>query len=268
MGSSRTPVVISTSSKNSTSSKPTKRISDSSGKSTNHIPDDDDDDLKVGPGTPLTTGTTVPVGHCLVNEKWRSSPALVENIRKKLAISYTDGMGVADFQPGNNTIIMIWSEAEIVLGEAHLKEKLKKFYKQKRDRAAVVVFHKTPLTSQYLPSLEQLALLDFTLPVVPLVNLNEELGQVLQQFEAVSRKQKNPFRVEQNEKKKLENVHKNILLATLSIPGVGEKKARLLLKKFGTLRGIARAKRHELTELVGDNLARGIDDFFRRKNTV
>ena len=40
-----------------------------------------------------------------------------------------------------------------------------------------MVFAKTPLTSQYLPRLEQLATLDYTLPVVPLANLKEELGR-------------------------------------------------------------------------------------------
>jgi len=189
----------------------------------------------------------------------------MENVKKRLTVLYVDGMGVVDFQPGNNTIIMLWTEAEIVREEAYLTEKLKKFYKQKKDRAAVVVFAKTPLTSQYLPRLEQLATLDYTLPVVPLANLKEELGQLLQQFESVSRKQKNPFRVEQT---RLENVHKNLLLAVMALPGVREDTARKLLGRFGSIRGVARAKRYELAEVVGENLSRGIDDFFRRKNTV
>ena len=81
----------------------------------------------------------------------------------------------------------------------------------------------------------------------------------------VSRQAKNPFRVE---KKKMENSDKNILLALMAIPNLGEKKARALLKKFGSLRGVARARVGEMEEVVGSSLAKGIEDFFRRKNTV
>ena len=82
----------------------------------------------------------------------------------------------------------------------------------------------------------------------------------------MSRQELNPF--ESDLGKKMENSDKNILLALMAIPNLGEKKARALLKKFGSLRGVARARAGEMEGVVGSSLAKGIEDFFRRKNTV
>merc|ERR1719508_80788 len=233
--------------------------------------DEEEDDFKSipKPATDLASGVKVPIGHCFVNEKWRGT-ALATNINKLLTVKLMDGLGVADFQPGNNTLVMLLSEADIIREEKFLLQKMKQLYKQKQDLvkkqnvAAVIVFAKTPLTEQYLSKVEQLAVLEFSIPVIPLNDVNEEIGQVLEQLGTVSRQAKNPFRVE---KKKMENLDKNILLALMAIPNLGEKKARALLKKFGSLRGVARARAGEMEEVVGSGLAKGIEDFFRRKNT-
>jgi len=227
-------------------------------------------DFKLITPTPLATGVSVPLGHCIVSEKWRGTKT-AESINKVMKVTYMDGMGVADFQPGNTTIVMLWGEAEIIRGEDFLKEKLKKLYKQKDDsirQTAVIIFSKSDLTSQYLQEIEQLSVIEFGIPIVPLVKVEEEIGQLMQQFEIVCRKTKNPFRVDQNEKKKMDNIQNNILLALVKIPNLSEKKARELLKRFGSLKGVARAKQYELAEVLGTNMARGVADFFKRKNTV
>jgi len=235
---------------------------------------DEEDDFQSNPkpATQLASGVKVPIGHCFVNEKWRGTP-VASNINKMLTVKFMDGLGVADFQPGNNTLVMLLAEADIVREEKFVLEKMKKLYKQKEDLikkqnvAAVIVFAKTPTTDQYLPRVEQRAVLDFSIPVIPLNDVNEEIGQVLQQLGNVSRQAKNPFRVDL-EKKKLDNSDKNILLALFAIPNLGEKKARALLKKFGSIRGLARARAREMEAVVGSGLAKGIEEFFRRKNTV
>ena len=40
-----------------------------------------------------------------------------------------DGLGVADFQPGNNTLVMLLSEADIIREEKFLLQKMKQLYK-------------------------------------------------------------------------------------------------------------------------------------------
>merc|ERR1719186_306873 len=214
---------------------------------------DEEDDFKSTsskPATDLASGLKVPIGHCFVNEKWRGT-AITTNINKLLTVKLMDGLGAADFQPGNNTLVMLLSEADIIREEKFLLQKMKQLYKQKQELVkkknvvAVIVFAKTPLTEQYL---------------------SKEIGQVLEQLGTVSRQESNPFEGDL-EKKKMENSDKNILLALMAIPNLGEKKARALLKKFGSLRGVARARAGEMEEVVGSGLAKGIEDFFRRKNT-
>ena len=96
-----------------------------------------------------------------------------------------DGLGVVDFQPGNNTLVMLLSEADIIREEKFLLQKMKQLYKQKQELVkkqnvvAAIVFAKTPLTEQYLSKVEQLAVLEFSIPVIPLNDVNEEIGQVL-----------------------------------------------------------------------------------------
>merc|ERR1719186_433119 len=154
----------------------------------------DEDDFKSTskPATDLASGVKVPIGHCFVNEKWRGT-AVATNINKMLTVKLMDGLGVPDFQPGNNTLVMLLSEADIIREEKFLLQKMK-----------------------------------------------------------------HPFRVDL-EKKKMENSDKNILLALMAIPNLGEKKARALLKKFGSLRGVARARAGEMEEVVGSGLAKGIE---------
>ena len=190
-----------------------------------------------------------------------------------MTVKFMDGLGAADFQPGNKTIVMVLTEADIVREEKFVIEKIKKLYKQKEEQvkkqnvAAVIIFSKTPITEQYLQRIEQISVLEFSIPLVPLSDMNEEIGQVLQQLGNVSRQTKNPFRVDP-EKKKMESSDKNILLALFAIPNLGEKKARALLNKFKSIRGIARARASEMEDVVGVGLAKGIEDFFRQKNKM
>merc|ERR1719186_902692 len=184
---------------------------------------DDEDDFKSTskPATDLVSGVKVPIGHCFLNEKWRGT-AVATNINKMLTVKLMDGLGAADFQPGNNTLVMLLSEADIIREEKFLLQKMKQLYKQKQELvkkqnvAAVIVFAKTPLTEKHLSKVEQLAGLEFSIPVIPLNDVNEEIGQVLEQLGTVSRQEKNPF----EEKNKMENSDKNLLLALMAIPNL------------------------------------------------
>merc|ERR1719186_1933201 len=95
---------------------------------------DDEDDFKSTskPATDLASGVKVPIGHCFVNEKWRGT-AVATNINKMLTVKLMDGLGVADFQPGNNTLVMLLSEADIIREEKFLLQKMKQLYKQKQE---------------------------------------------------------------------------------------------------------------------------------------
>ena len=46
------------------------------------------------------------------------------------------------------------------------------------------------------------------------------------------------------------------------IPGIGPRRRRALLTKFGSLAGVRRATREELEQVVGANAARAVIDYF------
>ena len=56
--------------------------------------------------------------------------------------------------------------------------------------------------------------------------------------------------------------------ALCAIPNLGEEKARALLKKFRSIRGVAGARAGEMEDVVGTGLAREIEDYFGQKNTA
>ena len=61
---------------------------------------------------------------------------------------------------------------------------------------------------------------------------------------------------------------KDLLHSMCKITGMEEKKSCNLLKKIDLIQKIARVKNPKLSDVLGANLARGVEDFFRKKNTL
>ena len=128
----------------------------------------------------------------------------------------------------------------------------------------VILFHVTEITQPFLASVQSLCVLDFSMAFVPLYS-QDSLPQLLISMKDAS-KTKNPFKTERSTGTRCAN--KDVLIVLMAIPGVGEKHARRLLEKFGSLRGIAAASQAELSPAVGDRLASGVANFLDRRNTV
>ena len=162
------------------------------------------------------------------------------------------------------------AEADIIGGLENIKSKFEKVSKIKRregNAVIVIMYLKTDLTTQYFKEFQNEIVMKMGLAIVP-VTCTDQLGQMLQQFQLADSKS-NPFQFSvQKSGEKSSTVHKDILLAVCKIPGLGEKKSRNLLNSFDSLRKISRAKEQELAPVIGPNLAKGVEDFFRRKNTT
>eukprot|EP00088_Acartia_fossae_P036794 TRINITY_DN37991_c0_g1_i1.p1 TRINITY_DN37991_c0_g1~~TRINITY_DN37991_c0_g1_i1.p1 ORF type:complete len:133 (-),score=7.09 TRINITY_DN37991_c0_g1_i1:224-622(-) len=130
-------------------------------------------------------------------------------------------------------------------------------------RIPVVIFQLTEITRHCFQQIQSLCVLDFSISLIPVSNV-EQIPQLLERFK-VSSKIKNPFKIDRNPSM---NVDKEMLLVLLKVPDVGEKTARTLLDKFGTVRGVASASEAELTRAVGARLARGLHNYFNRKNYI
>jgi len=51
----------------------------------------------------------------------------------------------------------------------------------------------------------------------------------------------------------------------LGVKGIGEKRAKLLLSKFGSIEGIKQAPIEELEKIVGKNIARNLKEFLSKE---
>ena len=131
------------------------------------------------------------------------------------------------------------------------------------DNQVNFIFHQTYLTKQYFQSFQEKIVVENDDNILPVQSL-ESCPQIIQQFQLASSK-RNPF-IKETETEPT-NLHKDILVSVCEIPGMGEKRSRQLLTKFSSLKKISRATQAEIHPVLGPNFARGVEDFFRKRNS-
>ena len=243
--------------------------------------DVDDDDF-VGPhekkaekknsGDEVFADINFPQGRCLAHPRWKGTN-LAKELDKVMPILYFDGMGPVDFQPAPNVSVIYLGESDLVTGGAtglnvveKVKERVVKAAGGRGGRSNLkffCVFQKSPLSLPILAEL-QLTLLPLPVSAIPIQNPLLHLPQLLFQLFTAD-KTRNPFSVAISEakSKNMGRTDKDLLLTVCKIPGMREPKARQLLAEKGSLKAIGRAKAADLV-CLGPNLARGVEDFFKR----
>ena len=124
-------------------------------------------------------------------------------------------------------------------------------------------------------NVQNFCVIELGLPFIPIgENINRHISQVILQLINVSnpsKRRKNPFKfgtLPQNKKdhKKaniVETADQQICKTIQTIPGMGEKKARLLIQKFGSLYDISNQPAETLAKVVGVATANSTYNFFR-----
>ena len=217
-----------------------------------------------------------PHGHCLVHPKWKSTP-LAKELDKVMPVHLYDRMGPIDFQPAPNVSVIYLGEGDLVTSEGpskingveKVKERLREAEEGKGGRSNLkvfCVFLKSPISLPHLADL-QVALLSFSVSLIP-ISSPLLLPQLLVQLFTAD-KEKNPFAaaISETKSKNRGRQDKDLLLAVCKIPGMKETKARQLLDEKGSLKAIGRAKAADLG-FLGPNLARGVEDFFKRNTRL
>jgi len=192
-----------------------------------------------------------------------------KNISKLMTVNLVGGLGVVDFQPSPTIAVIFLAEGDIICGTGSLVVKLQKLAKLKSQNPKMVtacIFLRTELSVQYFESFQKKIVLEFSSVILPITN-QDQVPQLLQQL-FLAESHKNPFQVQPLTHQPSSRQHKDLLLAVCKIPGLGEKKSRNLLQKMDSIRKIARARNPELCSILGPNLARGVEDFFRKRNTI
>ena len=110
-----------------------------------------------------------------------------------------------------------------------------KIDKMQEDKKGIEVFiyHKMPSTQQYFPVFQNELVIIRGASIVPLSS-ESQIPQFLQQLQNADLKS-NPFDFNHKESETRNKIHTDILLSLCKIPRMGEKKARMLLEKFGTI---------------------------------
>ena len=229
-----------------------------------------------------------PQGHCLVHQRWKSTQ-LAKELDKVLPVHLYDGMGPVDFQPAPNVSVIYLGESDFVTGSFGV-EKAKERFRQAEDGRGgrnnlkiFCVFQKSPISLPHLADLQvclsfylfvshladlQVALLSFSVSLMPISSPLLHLPQLLVQL-FTAEKSKNPFATALSEAKSKNSGRKDkdLLHAVCKIPGVKETKARQLLAEKSSLKAIGRARAADLG-CLGPNLARGVEDFFKRNTRL
>jgi len=211
--------------------------------------------------------TLLPYGQCIVHERWKGHQ-ITKLMTKDFQVNFDDGNDLIDFQPSSHQFVSLLSESDIVMGVDEVRKKLARLYKwtvegKSGERQPIAIYHSTDLTRPYFYSIQNLCVLDFSIPLIPVERL-EQIPQLMESFMTSSRVS-NPLRVDRIPDY---NIDKESLLALMNVPNLDEKSARKLLEEFGCLRGVAVAREDELAQVVGPRLARGLHSFLRTKSSV
>ena len=125
-------------------------------------------------------------------------------------------------------------------------------------------------------NVQKFCVIELSLPFIPIPeNINRHIPQVILQLIDVSnptKRRKNPFKfgvVPKNKKdvKKpgiiVESTEMHVCKTLQTIPGISEKKAKLLIEKFGSIYDISDQSVETIAKVVGVSTATSIYNFFR-----
>ncbi|XP_014676480.1 PREDICTED: Fanconi anemia core complex-associated protein 24-like [Priapulus caudatus] len=215
-----------------------------------------DQNASKGIATPTVgrNGLRVPVGHILVEEKWRTTN-LVQKL-ENVNVLYEDCLGVVDFYPSSDTAVVYLAEADLVRGNGY-RRKLVKLQKVRSVRG-VILTEKTSISQQYYTPLQRFAVQELGLIVVPVSNQDEAAHFLSQLVIAEGKINANPFR----RKKASCNIDTQLLATMQCIPCLGEIKARQLLERFHSIKSICDAPLEDVIKVVGPACAARVRSFY------
>lgn len=228
--------------------------------------DSDDDFRQTEKSRNVVQTCSIPSGHCLLHQRWKNQN-VVQSISKVFTVKFIDDLPLADFQPSSKTFVVFLDVPDIVSGLESMKPKLDKISEFKIGNTTinwVFIYLKNDFTLQYFAVFQREIVINRGHIILPIAEV-DQVGQILQQFQ-IADTRSNPFEFSPK-KTTSTSIHKDILLAVCKVPGLGEKKSRQLLNKIDTIRKLSRAGESELKPILGPNVASGVEDFFKRKNT-
>lgn len=193
----------------------------------------------------------------MANRRWTGTE-LLRSLRSKLTVLYIEISDcVVDFYPSGQTAVVYLTESDILtLNDA--KRRVAKLRKS-RGVSHRILYEKTAMTQQYFLDFQKMIVIDCKMDIFP-VSSNREAGDyILKMASQDQTPSKNPFRAKPGSYKNAPDPA--ILQAVMLFPKIGESKAKLLLEKFKSIRGITDASVEELSHVVGLATAKTLKQF-------
>ncbi|KAK3089475.1 hypothetical protein FSP39_003910 [Pinctada imbricata] len=139
---------------------------------------------------------------------------------------FQENLGVLDFYATNNQGILYINEADMVTATGY-RRKLAKLRKANKINV-LVLFEKTPASTQYFPAAQKFCALELGFSVLPVPG-QKQAGTILASMvHNESRLDSNPY----CKKRKATSLDKAMLDTVQAIPKLGQIKARALLENF------------------------------------
>ena len=166
-----------------------------------------------------------------------------------------------DFKPCDGVCVLFVAEAEYAgISEAY-KPRVARAYRARGDAKLVVMVERSQLADTSFYDVQEIVAMDLDLPLIPVSGDGAALAQTLASMARVSHRP-NPF-MRDNSKRR--NVHLELVETMSLVPQIGQKRARQLLVKFGSIKGVAEASITDLAKVLGFAVARNVHRFFSLK---
>ena len=140
---------------------------------------------------------------------------------------------------------------------------------------SVVICSRSPDSIKHFNDVQNFCVIELGLPFIPITeNINHQITQVILQIIDVSnpsKRRKNPFKFGVTPQNKTESKKKSTLTITnteqqtiktlCTIPNLGEKKAKQLLLRFGSIYEISNQSAETMAKVVGVSTATSVYNF-------
>ena len=196
---------------------------------------------------PSLKGAKAPPGHIILNLKHNGSPLSRHLQDAGLKLLYDDSISIIDCYPSSRCALLIAMETDLI-NQDHLAAKIKKLSKFGQQR--ILLVEETDSSRQYVRELQiELALSGEAQLII--VNSLKDIALVVAGL-VHTENHSNPYT---QRPKQSVTPDESLLSFVKSLPGVGDKKALELLKRFQSFHGIATASEADLAAVVGKSSA-------------
>lgn len=203
-------------------------------------------------------GLSLPPGHVMVNPRWTGTE-LLRFLKTKLTVLFIESSDcIVDFYPSDQAAVVYLTEGDIISSLNDAKRRIAKLRKM-RGVAHRVLYEKTVMTQQYFLELQKMIVVDCRMDIFPVTSPNEAGEYILKMLQQDQTPSKNPFRIKPHNRKPPSDPA--ILQVVMLFPKIGESRAKLLLDKFKSIRGIMDASVQELSIVIGLAAAKSLKQF-------